>query len=106
MPVPSLNKDNFKSEVLEYKGAILVDFFAPWCGPCQMVTPIIDELVGELPTVKFVKVNVDENPELAAQYAVFSIPTLLIFKDGKMVTQLVGAQSKESLIEELGKIAK
>ncbi len=106
MPVKSLNKDNFKAEVLEHKGAVLVDFFAPWCGPCQAVAPIIDDLTKEMPAVKFVKVNVDENAELAAQYTVFSIPTLLIFKDGQVVAQLLGAQAKENLVEELNKIAK
>mgnify|MGYP000692916719 CR=1 FL=1 len=103
--VNSINKDNFKQEVLEEKGLVLVDFYADWCGPCRMTGPIIDELSEELKEIKFVKVNVDENPDLASQYQIFSIPTFLIFKSGEVVSSLVGARSKEGFLDELKKFA-
>ena len=98
-----VNKDNFKQEVVEEKGVVLVDFYADWCGPCRMTGPIIDELSQQLTEIKFVKINVDENPELASQYQIFSIPTFLIFKSGEVVSSLVGARSKEGFIDELKK---
>lgn len=94
---------SFQKEVLEHKGAVLVDFYADWCGPCKITSPIIDELSKEIPEVKFVKINVDENQETASQYSIFSIPSFLIFKDGKVVRQFVGAQSKEGFEEEIKK---
>jgi thioredoxin 1 len=79
-----INADQFQNEVLNQKGLVFVDFYADWCGPCKMTSPIIEELANEVKEVKFVKVNVDENPDLASQYNIFSIPTFLIFKDGKV----------------------
>ncbi|MFA5926460.1 MAG: thioredoxin [Parcubacteria group bacterium] len=96
---------NFEGEVLKSDKPVLVDFWAAWCGPCQMMGPIIDELAEELKDkYKIGKLNVDENRETAAEYGVMSIPTLIIFKDGKEAKQLVGVQSKENLKEELEKI--
>ena len=103
MTVQNINKDNFQNEVLQAKGVVFVDFYADWCGPCKMTSPIIDELSQELPNVKFVKINVDQNPDLASQYSVFSIPTFLIFKDGQVVHQFVGAMGKEGFLAEINK---
>lgn len=99
--VQSVNKDTFQTEVLDHKGTVLVDFYADWCGPCKMTEPVIDELSTEIKDVKFVKVNVDSNPDVASQYNVFSIPTFIFLKDGKVVGQTVGAQGKESFIKEI-----
>ena len=104
MVVAHLDKNNFETEVLKNKGVVLVDFYATWCGPCKMTGPIIDQLAEEVKTVKFVKVDVDQNQELSSQYQVFSIPTFLIFKDGQVVSQFVGAQSKEVFISEINKV--
>jgi thioredoxin 1 len=96
---------NFEGEVLKSDKPTLVDFWAEWCGPCQMMGPIIEELAKELEgKFKIGKMNVDENRETASKYGIMSIPTLIIFKDGKEAKQLVGLQSKESLKEELEKI--
>ena len=98
-----VTKDTFQQEVLESKIPVLVDFWAEWCGPCQMVLPIVEELGEELTDVKICKVNVDEQMELAKQYRVMSIPTLMVFKDGEMVKREVGAKSKAELLAMLGK---
>lgn len=96
---------NFEAEVLKSDQPVLVDFWAAWCGPCQMMGPIIEELAEELKgKYKIGKLNVDENRETAAKYGIMSIPTMIIFKSGKEVKQLVGAQSKEGLKEELEKV--
>lgn len=95
MSVKILNKDNFNNEI---SGEIvLVDFFAKWCGPCKMISPIVEELSNEINFVSFCKVDVDESSELSAMFGVFSIPTLLLFKGGKLVSKRVGFQSKEEL---------
>jgi len=101
----SLNKDNFKTEVLNQKGLVLVDFYAEWCGPCKMTGPILEELSQENKEVKFVKVNVDVNQELTSQYSIFSIPTFVIFKEGKPVHQFTGAVGKAGFIEEIRKMS-
>lgn len=95
--------DSFQQEVLDYNGIVLVDFYADWCGPCKVVAPILEEISESMKDVKFVKVNVDENQELAAKYSVFSIPTFLIFKNGDVKNQFVGAHSKEGFEEEIEK---
>lgn len=107
MAVTQISNQDFQKQVLEEKGVVFVDFYADWCGPCRVVGPIIDELSKEeqfKDKVKFIKINVDENPQLASQYNIFSIPTFIIFKDGKPVSQLTGAMGKEILIEEINKI--
>lgn len=96
MAVSHVNQQDFKKSVLENPGIVLVDFYADWCGPCKAVSPIIDELSTEMSNVSFVKVNVDENQDVASEYSIFSIPTFLIFKNGQVISQLVGAQGKEA----------
>lgn len=99
MSVIHLTKENFKEEVLESKIPVLVDFWATWCGPCQMVGPLVEELGEEVTDVKICKVDVDANPELAREYHVMSIPMFFVFKDGKVVKRDMGAKSKEELLE-------
>lgn len=104
MAVTQVTKDNFKQEVLDYKGAVLVDFYADWCGPCKVTSPIVDELSNEIKEMKFVKINVDENSELAATYQVFSIPNFVIFNQGVVANQFLGAMPKEAFLTEIKKI--
>ena len=97
--------DNFSTEVLESSEPVLVDFWAPWCGPCRQIAPMIDELAGEnAGSVKVGKVNIDENPQAAQNYGVQSIPTLMIFKGGEVVERFVGAQPKVRLQEALDEV--
>ncbi|MDX8335698.1 MULTISPECIES: thioredoxin [Cetobacterium] len=98
--VLSLNNSNFKSEVTESKGLVLVDFWADWCGPCKMLAPILEELSGET-EAKICKVNVDESGDLAGDYGIRSIPTMIVFKDGVKVDQIVGLRQKSELLEKL-----
>jgi thioredoxin 1 len=98
-----VNKENFSQEVLQHKGLVFVDFFAEWCGPCKATTPIIEDLAKEMTDIKFIKVDVDQNSDLATQYSVFSIPTFMIFKDGQPAHQFVGAMGKEGFVEEIKK---
>ncbi len=105
MAVVSVNSQNFDKEVLQEKGVVFVDFYADWCGPCRISAPIVEELSEEMKNVKFVKVNVDENPELAQKFGVFSIPTFIIFKDGEKKHAFVGARDKEGFKEEIEKVA-
>lgn len=101
MAVVHLNKDNFKSEVLDSKGLVLVDFWATWCGPCQMLGPVIEEIAGEVTDAKICKLDVDENQELAKEYRVMSIPTLIVFKDGQIAKREVGAKPKDEILQML-----
>ncbi len=94
---------DFKKDVLDQKGLVFVDFHAEWCGPCKMTEPIIEQLSGEMKDMQFVKVDVDQNADLSSQYSVFSIPTFIIFKDGKMVNQFMGAMGKEGFLKEIEK---
>ena len=98
--------DNFEQEVLKSEKPVLVDFWAPWCGPCQMMGPIISELAKEMgEKIKIGKMNVDENHATSEKYGIMSIPSIKIFKGGRAVKEFTGVQSKESLKEELGKIS-
>ena len=95
----TITKENFENEVLKSDKPVLLDFFATWCGPCKMLMPTIDEIANERADIKVGKVDVDENMELAKEYKVFSVPTLLAFKDGKLFKQMVGVQSKEQILD-------
>ena len=100
MSVKHFSNDTFQSEVLQGSGPILVDFWAPWCGPCKMLGPVIDGLADELSGKAVVgKVNIDDEPDLAAKYGVVTIPTIILFKDGQEVNRLVGVQSKLTLTQ-------
>ena len=94
----TITKDNFEQVVLKSDKKVLVDFWASWCGPCRMLSPVIDEIAKETDKVKVGKVNVDEESELATQFAVMSIPTLILFENGKPVKQMVGAQPKSAIL--------
>jgi len=99
------NKENFKQEVEDSTDLVLVDFFAPWCGPCQMMEPIIEEITNEYKDkgIKIGKLNIDENQEIASKYGVMSIPTFLVFKDGKVIDKKVGYGDKEELVQLIDK---
>lgn len=97
MSVIHINKSNFQNEVLNSEKPVLLDFWAPWCGPCRMVSPVVDEIASERGDIKVGKVNVDEQPELAAQFGVMSIPTLVVMKNGKIVNQVTGARPKAQI---------
>lgn len=99
----TLTADNFDSEVLKSDKPVLVDFWATWCGPCRMVSPLVDEIANENEDVKVGKINVDEQPKLAERFGIMSIPTLMVFKGGASVSKSVGARSKEAILEMLGK---
>ena len=98
MSVININKTNFQDEVINSEKPVLLDFWAPWCGPCRMVGPIVDEIAAEWSDLKVGKVNVDEQPELAGQFGVMSIPTLVVMKNGKVTNQAVGARPKEQIL--------
>lgn len=103
MAAIAVTKDNFSEVVLQASQPVLVDFWATWCGPCRMVSPIVDELSEELSdSIKVAKVNVDEEPELASQFGVMSIPTLVLVKEGSVAATSVGARPKEDIRQQLG----
>lgn len=101
MPVITVTKDNFDKEVLQSEKNVLVDFWAPWCAPCRMLSPVVDEIAQESTDFKVCKVNVDEEQELAQRFGVKSIPTLLVFKNGETVKHSVGVQPKSAILEML-----
>lgn len=104
MAIENVTDENFSESTSE--GLVLADFWAPWCGPCKMIAPILEEIDGEMSEkVKIVKLDVDDNQETASKYGVMSIPTLLLFKDGEVVDQVVGFQPKEALTEVINKHA-
>ena len=98
MSIIHINKDNFHQEVLGSDKPVLLDFWAPWCGPCRMLAPILDQVAAERSDIKVAKVNVDEEPELAGQFRVYSIPTLAVMKNGELVHQSAGAKPKNQIL--------
>ena len=98
MSVIKVNTDNFEKEVLQSEKTVLVDFYADWCGPCKMLSPIIDEVAEEIENVKVCKINIDESRDLAGNYDIMSIPTLLVFKNGKVVNSSLGLINKEKVL--------
>lgn len=101
MSVVNINQSNFEAEVLNADKKVLVDFWAPWCGPCRMVSPIVDAIAEERSDIKVGKINVDDEEELAVRFGIMSIPTLLVFEGGKVVTSAIGARSKEDILKML-----
>ena len=98
MSAININKDNFNEEVLNSEKPVLLDFWAPWCGPCRMVVPLVEEIAGERSDIKVGKVNVDEQPDLASQFGIMSIPTLVVMKGGMVVNQVTGARPKSQIL--------
>ena len=101
MTAININKNNFQNEVMNSDKPVLLDFWAPWCAPCRMVVPVIEEIAGERPDIKVGKINVDEQPELASKFSIMSIPTLVVMKNGKIVQQVSGARPKNAILEML-----
>jgi len=101
MAAININHNNFHNEVMNSERKVLLDFWAPWCGPCRMVVPLVEEIAKERPDIKVGKINVDENPELAMQFGVLSIPTLVVMEKGKIVRQEQGARPKKAILSML-----
>ena len=101
MSAININKNNFQNEIMDSEKTVLLDFWAPWCAPCRMVVPVIEEIAGERPDIKVGKINVDEQPELASKFSIMSILTLVVMKNGKIVQQVSGARPKKAILEML-----
>ena len=101
MSAININKNNFQNEIMDSEKTVLLDFGAPWCAPCRMVVPVIEEIAGERPDIKVGKINVDEQPGLASKFSIMSIPTLVVMKNGKIVQQVSGARPKKAILEML-----
>ena len=101
MSAVSINKSNFQKEILNSEKPVLLDFWAPWCAPCRMVLPVVEEIARENDHIKVGKVNVDEEPELASQFKVYSIPMLVVMKEGRILQQAVGARPKQAILDML-----
>ena len=101
MSAININKNNFQNEIMDSEKTVLLDFGAPWCAPCRMVVPVIEEIAGERPDIKVGKINVDEQPELASKFGIMSIPTLVVMKNGKIVQQVSGARPKDAILRML-----
>ena len=98
MSVTAVNQTNFQNEVLRADKPVLLDFWAPWCGPCRTLSPVVDEIANERTDIKVGKINVDEQPELARQFNIMSIPTLVVMKHGKIANQIIGARPKAQIL--------
>ena len=101
MSAININKNNFQNEIMDSEKTVLLDFWAPWCAPCRMVVPVIEEIAGERPDIKVGKINVDEQPELASKFSIMSIPTLVVMKNRKIVQQVSGAKPRNAILEML-----
>ena len=104
MALPEITDNTFQAEVVESDTPTLVDFWAPWCGPCRMVGPVLEQIDAEREDMRVVKLNTDENPQTAAQFGVLSIPTMILFKNGQAVHQIVGAQPKPRIEQQLDSV--
>lgn len=102
MAVMTLTKENFDTEVLQSDRPVLVDFWATWCGPCRMISPVVDEIAEERDDIKVGKINVDDEEELAVRFGIMSIPTLMVFRGGKAAGQIVGVQPKQTILNMIG----
>jgi thioredoxin 1 len=98
MEIKALTSENFEAEVLKESKTVLIDFWASWCGPCRMLSPVVDQIAEERQDIKVCKVNIDEQPELAQKFGIMSIPTLLVFRDGKQVNSSVGVRPKQDIL--------
>ena len=99
MSVINVNINNYQNEVIQSEKKVLLDFWAPWCGPCRMVLPILDAIANERADIKVCKINVDEEPELASKHGIMSIPTLLVIENGRIINQVSGARPKEAILK-------